>query len=93
MLGNDDFLLSLIRDGAGPAAIADYVASTLSATKGIGVKCINAGAAMAFKHNVRSFTLDDVVPAYNVSSRTHRRSSAAGGHRSRHPASAASAHQ
>lgn len=70
VLGNDDFLLSLIRDGAGQAAIADYVATTLNATKGIGVKCINAGAAMAFKHNVHSFNLDDVVPAYNVSSRT-----------------------
>ncbi|MGO9134312.1 MAG: formylmethanofuran dehydrogenase subunit A, partial [Methylovirgula sp.] len=70
VLGNDDFLLSLIRDGAGPAAIADYVGSTLNATKGIGVKCINAGAAMAFKHNVRSFALDDIVPEYNLSSRT-----------------------
>ena len=70
VLGNDDFLLSLIREGAGPAAIADYVGSTVNACKGIGVKCINAGAAMAFKHNVRSFNLDDVVPAYDVSSRT-----------------------
>jgi formylmethanofuran dehydrogenase subunit A len=69
VLGNDDFLLSLIRDGAGPAAVADYVGATLNATKGIGVKCINAGAAMAFKHNVRSFALDDVVPEYNLSSR------------------------
>lgn len=70
ILGNDDFLLSLIRDGAGTSAISDYVGATLAATKGIGVKCINAGAAMAFKHNVRSFALDDVVPAYNLSSRT-----------------------
>ncbi|MHB8883671.1 MAG: formylmethanofuran dehydrogenase subunit A [Methylovirgula sp.] len=70
VLGNDDFLLGLIRDNAGPAAIADYVGATVGATKGIGVKCINAGAAMAFKHNVRSFALDDIVPEYNLSSRT-----------------------
>ena len=44
VLGNDDFLLSLMRDGGKDrAAIADYVASTLAATKGLGVKCINAG--------------------------------------------------
>jgi formylmethanofuran dehydrogenase subunit A len=70
VFGNDDFLLSLIRDDASSAAIADYVGATLDMTKGLGVKCINAGAAMAFKHNVRSFALDDVVPAYDVSSRT-----------------------
>ncbi|HTJ03682.1 MAG TPA: formylmethanofuran dehydrogenase subunit A [Methylovirgula sp.] len=70
ILGNDDFLLSMIRDGAGPTAIADYVGATLNATKAIGLKCINAGAAMAFKHNVRSFGLDDIVPDYGLSSRT-----------------------
>lgn len=70
ILGNDDFLLSLIRDGAGPTAVADYVGATLNATKAIGLKCINAGAAMAFKHNVRSFSLDDVVPEYGLSSRS-----------------------
>lgn len=69
ILGNDDFLLSIIRDGAGPTAIADYVGATLNATKAIGLKCINAGAAMAFKHNVRAFGLDDIVPDYNLSSR------------------------
>ncbi|HEY1736611.1 MAG TPA: formylmethanofuran dehydrogenase subunit A [Methylovirgula sp.] len=70
VLGNDDFLLALIRDDKGANAVSDYVAATLDATKGIGLKCINAGAAMAFKHNVRSFALDDVVPDYDVSSRT-----------------------
>jgi formylmethanofuran dehydrogenase subunit A len=69
VLGNDDFLLSLIREGDNRSAIADYVASTLAACKGLGAKCINAGAAMAFKHNIRAFSLDDVVPSYGVSSR------------------------
>ncbi|WP_036264337.1 formylmethanofuran dehydrogenase subunit A [Methylocapsa aurea] len=69
VLGNDDFLLSLLRDGEGPAAIADYVAATLAASNGLGLKCINAGGATAFKYNARTFGLDDVVPFYDVASR------------------------
>jgi formylmethanofuran dehydrogenase subunit A len=38
-------------------------------TKALGVKVINAGAAAAFKSNARTFTLDDEVPEYGVSSR------------------------
>jgi formylmethanofuran dehydrogenase subunit A len=69
VLGNDDFLLSLLRDGEGPAAVADYVASAVRASNGVGVKCINAGGAAAFKYNARTFNLDDVVPFYGLSSR------------------------
>jgi formylmethanofuran dehydrogenase subunit A len=69
ILGNDDFLLGLLRDGESPAAIADYVASTLASTNSLGLKCINAGGAEAFKYNARTFGLDDVVPFYGVTSR------------------------
>jgi formylmethanofuran dehydrogenase subunit A len=69
VLGNDDFLLSLLRDGEGPAAVADYVASTVGTSNGLGVKCINAGGATAFKYNARTFSLDDVVPFYDLTSR------------------------
>jgi formylmethanofuran dehydrogenase subunit A len=69
VLGNDDFLLSLLRDGEGPAAVADYVASAVAASNGLGVKCINAGGATAFKYNARTFSLDDVVPFYDLTSR------------------------
>jgi formylmethanofuran dehydrogenase subunit A len=69
ILGNDDFLLSLIRDGASPAMIDDYVAWTVASTRALGVKVINAGAAAAFRENVRSFSLDDIVPSYGASSR------------------------
>jgi formylmethanofuran dehydrogenase subunit A len=69
ILGNDDFLLSMIRDGASNQMIDDYVAWTLGATRALGVKVINAGAAAAFKENVRTFSLDDIVPSYGVSSR------------------------
>jgi formylmethanofuran dehydrogenase subunit A len=69
ILGNDDFGLSLMREGAGPAAIRDYVAWTLRSTKALGIKVINAGGAVAFKDNVRAFGFDDVVPHFGVTSR------------------------
>ncbi|MBV9634086.1 MAG: formylmethanofuran dehydrogenase subunit A [Methylobacteriaceae bacterium] len=68
VLGNDDYLLALMRDNAGPAHIRDYVAWMLDATRGLGIKVINAGGAAAFKENVRSFSLEDIVPAYGVTS-------------------------
>ncbi|MDX3924544.1 MAG: formylmethanofuran dehydrogenase subunit A [Shinella sp.] len=69
ILGNDDFLLSMIRDNASSAMIDDYVGWTVATTRALGVKVINAGAAAAFKENVRVFSFDDIVPAYGVSSR------------------------
>lgn len=69
ILGNDDFLLSMIRDNASSAMIDDYVAWTVSTSRALGVKVINAGAAAAFKENVRAFSFDDIVPSYGVSSR------------------------
>lgn len=69
ILGNDDLLLRLMRDQSGQSKINDYVAWTLHSTKALGLKVINAGGANAFKANVRSFDLDEVVPNYGVSSR------------------------
>lgn len=69
VLGNDDFLLGLLRARESAAAVADYVAWTLESTRAIGVKVINAGGAMAFKSNLRAFSFDDTVPFYGVSSR------------------------
>jgi formylmethanofuran dehydrogenase subunit A len=69
VLGSDDYLLRLMHDGAGPAHVRDYVAWVLAATRALGIKVINAGGAAAFKANVRTFALDDVVPWYGVSSR------------------------
>ena len=69
ILGNDDFLLRLLRAGSSQSEINDYVAWHIAATKGLGVKCINAGGAAAFKQNVRTFGLDDEVPSYGLSSR------------------------
>lgn len=69
ILGNDDYLLRLMRSGASQAQINDYVAWTVHSTRCLGLKVINAGGANAFKSNARSFDLDDVVPEYGVSSR------------------------
>ncbi|HLK84050.1 MAG TPA: formylmethanofuran dehydrogenase subunit A [Xanthobacteraceae bacterium] len=69
VLGNDDFLLGLIHRKEDRAAVQDYVAWTLGATRSLGVKVINPGGAAAFKENVRTFSFDDVVPSCGVSSR------------------------
>lgn len=69
VLGNDDFLMSLLRDGASTAELDDYLAWQVSAAGALGVKCINAGGSAAFKSNMRRFGLDDVVPDYGVTSR------------------------
>jgi formylmethanofuran dehydrogenase subunit A len=69
VLGNDDFLLDLLHRREGASAIRDYVAWTLTTSRGLGIKVINAGGAAAFKDNVRTFALDDEVPGYGVSSR------------------------
>ena len=69
VLGNDDFLLNLLRGKESAQALRDYVAWTLATSRGLGIKVINAGGAEAFKDNVRAFSLDDEVPGYGVSSR------------------------
>jgi formylmethanofuran dehydrogenase subunit A len=69
VLGNEDFLLRLLREGHGATALDDYVAWSVAQAKCMGVKVINAGGAAAFKENVRTFGFDDVVPAYGLSSR------------------------
>jgi len=69
ILGNDDFVLGLLRSGESASAIRDHVAWTLQTTRALGIKVVNAGGVAAFKDNVRSFSFDDVVPYYGVTSR------------------------
>jgi len=69
LLGNDDFVLGLMRSGEGASAICDHVAWTLETTRALGVKVVNPGGVAAFKDNIRSFSFDDVVPYYGVTSR------------------------
>jgi formylmethanofuran dehydrogenase subunit A len=69
VLGNEDFLLRLLREKTDGSLVRDYIAWAVQQTKALGVKVVNAGGAMAFKENVRTFSLDDVVPSYGLSSR------------------------
>lgn len=69
ILGSDDLLVNMLRTGASQQQINDYVAWTVTHTKALGLKVINAGGSQAFKANVSTFGLDDEVPEYGVSSR------------------------
>ncbi len=69
IVGNDDFLLRLLRDGADQERINDYIAWVLHATRCLGVKVINAGGATSFKLNHRQLSLDEEVPMYGMTSR------------------------
>ncbi|HUU24244.1 MAG TPA: formylmethanofuran dehydrogenase subunit A [Methyloceanibacter sp.] len=70
ILGNDDYTLELLRGGRTKSdELKDYVAWTLSHSKAIGLKVINAGGSEAFKFNARTFDLDEEVPDYGVTSR------------------------
>ena len=70
VLGNEDFLMGLLRDGERGDAVEDYAGRALAGSRALGIKCINPGGAAALRANKRSFGLDDSVPGYDVSSRT-----------------------
>ncbi|MBH0239635.1 formylmethanofuran dehydrogenase subunit A [Methylobrevis albus] len=69
VVGNDDHFLKLLRDGESRDAIRDAIAYHLKATRGLGIKVINAGGPAAFHSGLRTFDLDDVVPHYGATSR------------------------
>ena len=63
LLGNDDFLLQLMHEGAQQSTINDYVAWILHASQCIGIKVVNAGGIHAFKFNQRRLDVDENGPA------------------------------
>src|ERR1700689_1238012 len=69
ILGNDDFVLSLLRSGESASALSDHIAWTLQTTRALGCKVVNAGRVAAFNVNIRSFSFEDFVPYYGVTSR------------------------
>lgn len=69
MLGSDDFLLRMMTAQKDQKAINDYVAWTLNAAKGIGIKVVNAGGINAFKFNQRKLDLDEQNTHYDVTPR------------------------
>ena len=69
MMGSDDFLLRMLTAKKDQKAINDYVAWTLNAAKGIGIKVVNAGGINAFKFNQRKLDLDEKNAYYDVTPR------------------------
>jgi formylmethanofuran dehydrogenase subunit A len=69
MLGNDDFLLRLLAEGAEQPVINDYVAWMMRATHSVAVKVVNPGGISAFKFNGRELGLDMPAPHYGVTPR------------------------
>ena len=69
VMGNDDHLLQLLRDREGKAALRDLVALNVATSRALGVKCINAGGASAFKDGALTLSLDDEIPTYGLSTR------------------------
>jgi formylmethanofuran dehydrogenase subunit A len=69
LLGNDDFFLRLLAEGAGPDAVADYTAWTLQATQALAIKIVNPGGIAAFKYNGRRLDLDEPGPRYPATPR------------------------
>jgi len=69
MLGNDEFLLRRLAEGAGQSEINDYVAWMMQATAAHAVKVVNAGGISAFKFNARGLGLDEKGPHHGVTPR------------------------
>jgi formylmethanofuran dehydrogenase subunit A len=69
MLGSDDYLLRMMAARKDQQAINDYVAWTVRAAQGVGIKVVNPGGINAFKFNQRQLDLDENNVHYNVSPR------------------------
>lgn len=69
MLGSDDLLLTLMKDGADQRVINDYVAWTITHSQAMGLKVVNPGGISAFKFNQRKLDLDEQAPFYGVTPR------------------------
>ncbi len=69
LMGNNHYAMDRIRAGD-RAGLRDFVAWTLGATKGFGIKVVNPGGVEAWKQGGGNVsTLDDVVPHFDVTPR------------------------
>jgi formylmethanofuran dehydrogenase subunit A len=69
LMGSDDYLLRMMVAKKDQKAINDYMAWTLRAAQGIGIKVVNAGGINAFKFNQRRLDLDEKNSHYPVTPR------------------------
>ena len=70
LLGNDDYLLRMIKARKDQQAINDYVAWTIHATQALAIKVVNPGGINAFKFNQRRLDLDEPNKYYDITPRT-----------------------
>ncbi len=70
MLGNEEFLLQRLANGATQSEVNDYVGWMIGATAARAVKVVNAGGISAFKFNSRSLGIDEPAPRHGVTPRT-----------------------
>ena len=68
-LGNEEFFLRLLAEGASQEQINDYVAWMMRRCCAIGVKLVNPGGVHAFKSNRHEQELDTPGPIYPVTPR------------------------
>ena len=69
LLGNDDFLLRLLKGRKEQSMVNDYVAWTMRAARAMGVKVVNPGGISAFKFNQRKLDLDEKNRYYGITPR------------------------
>ena len=69
LLGSDDLLLGMLKDGTGRDAVRDYVAWTLRTSQALAIKVVNPGGINAFKWGARSLDLDEAGPHYGITPR------------------------
>jgi len=69
LMGSDDYFLRMMTANRDQQAINDYVAWTLRAAHGIGIKVVNPGGISAFKFNQRQLDLDEQNKHYAVTPR------------------------
>jgi len=69
LLGNDDFLLRMLRKKADKELVRDYIGWTLKASQALAIKVVNPGGINAFKFNQRKLDLDEKNEFYNVTPR------------------------
>ena len=68
-LGNEEYFLRLLAEGAPQEQINDYVAWMMRRCCAIGVKLVNPGGVHAFKSNLHEQELDTAGPIYPVTPR------------------------
>lgn len=69
MVGSDEVFLAMLARGEPAAALRDYVAYVVHATKAIGVKVVNPAGISAFKFNQRALDLDTPHAHWGVTPR------------------------